>query len=200
MILKFIKILVAECQIWISTILYCLPGRMGVWLRCLVFKYSLNSCGKNVCFLENCRLSGLKNIRIGNNVSAGIYAQIYACGIGGEKIEIGDGVTINSNVMINADFGGCITIGSNVMIGPNVVLRSSNHRFSDKHTPIKGQGHESGVITINDDVWIGANVVILPNVKIDRGAVIAAGAIVTKDVRSYSIVGGVPAKQIGERQ
>lgn len=65
--------------------------------------------------------------------------------------------------------------------------------------PIREQGEEERPVVVGDDVWIGANVVILPGVEIKRGAVIAAGAVVTKDVGELEIVGGVPARVIGRR-
>ena len=103
---------------------------------------------------------------------------------------------MNNNVMINARGKGGITIGDNVLIGPNVVLRSNNHMFQDVLIPIREQGMTQGEIVVGDDVWIASNAVILAGVKIGRGAVVAAGGVVTKDVPDYAVVGGVPAKLI----
>ncbi len=61
------------------------------------------------------------------------------------------------------------------------------------------QGHQPGTVIIEDDVWIGANCVITPDVRIGRGAVIGAGAVVTRNVAPYTIAGGVPAREIGRR-
>ena len=108
------------------------------------------------------------------------------------KIIIGSNVTFNSNVMINARGKGKIIIGDNVLIGPNVVLRSSNHSFHTTKIPVIDQGMTEGDIIINDDVWIGSNAVILPNCEIGKGVIVAAGAVVTSDVESYTVVGGVP--------
>jgi galactoside O-acetyltransferase len=93
-------------------------------------------------------------------------------------------------------YGLLIEIGNDVLIGPNVVFRASNHNYNDKNTLIRLQGHTGGRIVIEDDVWIASNVVILPNVRVGKGAVIAAGAVVNKDVPSYSLAGGVPAQII----
>ena len=101
--------------------------------------------------------------------------------------------------MINADIGGEIRIGKNVLIGPNVVFRASNHVFKRRDTIIRKQGHNSGRIIVGDDVWIGANAIILANIEVEMGSVIGAGSVVNRDVRSYTIVGGVPAKPIGKR-
>tara|TARA_Y100001978_G_scaffold202688_2_gene224692 strand:+ start:187 stop:495 length:309 start_codon:yes stop_codon:yes gene_type:complete len=101
--------------------------------------------------------------------------------------------------MINSRGIGEIKIGKNVLIGPNSVLRSNNHNFKILQKPINQQGMSEGKIIIEDDVWIGSNVVILPNVIIGKGSIVAAGAVVTSKVKSFSIVGGVPAKEIGMR-
>jgi len=114
-------------------------------------------------------------------------------------LQIGDRVSINSNVLLDASDNGRIIIGSDVLIGPNVVLRASNHVFKDKDRPINQQGHTGGYILVQDDVWIGANVVVVPNVTIGAHAVVAAGAVVTSDVEPWTVVGGVPARVISRR-
>jgi acetyltransferase-like isoleucine patch superfamily enzyme len=68
------------------------------------------------------------------------------------------------------------------------------------YAAIREQGHSGGKIVIEDDVWIRANAVITPDVIIGKGAVVAAGAVVTSDVPPYQIVGGVPAKTIANRK
>ena len=101
--------------------------------------------------------------------------------------------------MVNARGKGSIKIGDNVLIGPNVVLRSCNHSFANLDEPIIKQGMIEGEIVIEDNVWIGSNCVILPKCKIGEGSIVAAGAVVTSDVESFTIVGGVPAKFIKRR-
>jgi maltose O-acetyltransferase len=112
---------------------------------------------------------------------------------------MGDRVSMNANVYLNACTGGTIQIGSDVMIGPNVVMRTSDHRFDAIDRPIREQGHVSGMITIEDDVWIAANVTIVGGVRIGRGSVVAAGAVVVRDVDAYTLVAGAPAKLIRRR-
>jgi galactoside O-acetyltransferase len=114
------------------------------------------------------------------------------------RIVIYDNVSINYNVSINADFG-IIEIGSNSLIGPAVIMRSSNHIFSDSSLLIGSQGHESGKITIGENVWIGANAVILPNVSIGNNSIIGAGSVVTKNIPSNVVAAGVPAKVVRTR-
>jgi maltose O-acetyltransferase len=89
-----------------------------------------------------------------------------------------------------------VFIGDRVMMGPEVMLITSSHIWSSTERTYFKQGHYSESIQICDDVWIGARVIILPGVKINKGATIAAGAVVNKDVSEFSIVGGVPAKMI----
>jgi galactoside O-acetyltransferase len=125
--------------------------------------------------------------------------QLYASGNGNEKIVIGNNVTLNYNVMVNADNGGTIRIGNNCIIGPNVVFRTSNHVYSSKLIPMREQGHRPGTIVLQDDVWIGSHVTIIGNVVIGHGAIVGAGAVVNKDVCDFSIVAGVPAVVVGNR-
>ena len=147
---------------------------------------------------RNSIITNIDNIVIGS--SFGMNSQCYLFAQDTKSsITIGDNVKLNLDVMINADMGGKIKIGNNVLIGPGVKLRASNHNFSDLDSPIIKQGHESGTITIEDNVWIGANVVILPNTTIKKGSIIAAGSVVTKDTEQNTINGGVPNKLIRTR-
>jgi len=108
------------------------------------------------------------------------------------NVVIGDFCQINNNVQIkNA------VIGNYVMIAPGCVLLDRLHNFNDTVKPMVLQG-ESGKKSpiIHDDVWLGQNVIVMPGIEIGEGAIVGAGAVVTKDVKSYSIVGGVPASLI----
>ena len=91
---------------------------------------------------------------------------------------------------------GPVTIGHHVNLAQGITVTALNHNFSDLNKRIDEQGISTQLVTISDDVWIGANAVILPGVTIGQHAVVAAGAVVTKDVPPYSIVAGVPAKVI----
>lgn len=116
----------------------------------------------------------------------------------GAQVEIGD----NSSIGVNFEILGpdILKIGSNVMIGPDVTFITINHRFDRLDTPMKVQGHnEPKQITIGDDVWIAARAIILSGVRIGKGAIVGAGAVVTKEVPEYAIVGGNPAKVIRYR-
>ena len=108
----------------------------------------------------------------------------------GKNIKIGNHVFFNSGCKFQ-DQGG-ITIDDGALLGHNVVLATLNHCM----IPEQRANLEPAPIHIGKNVWIGANAMVLPGVTIGDGAVVAAGAIVTKDVPTNSIVGGIPAKKI----
>lgn len=110
----------------------------------------------------------------------------------GTNIHVGKEFLTNYNVTI-LDVAP-VYIGDNCMIGPNVVITTVNHPLSARKRAAKKGIAKS--IHIDNGVWIGANAVILPGVTIHEGAVVAAGAVVTKDVPAHTVVGGVPAKVI----
>lgn len=114
------------------------------------------------------------------------------------NISIGDDVFINHGVDMTA--WGEIQIGDDVLIGPGAVLHSGDHEMRDPDVPVRLQGIRPGRIVVEDDVWIGAHAVILRDVRLGRGCVVAAGAVVAHDVPAYAIVGGVPARVIGTRR
>jgi acetyltransferase-like isoleucine patch superfamily enzyme len=91
---------------------------------------------------------------------------------------------------------GPVDIGSHVNLAQGITITALNHNFSDANKRIDEQGVSTSPVTIEDDVWIGANAVILPGVTIGEHCVVAAGAVVTKDVPPHSLVAGVPAKVI----
>lgn len=93
-----------------------------------------------------------------------------------------------------------ITIGDNVRIASHCMMVSGNHRFDDPTRPICTQGLETKPIVIEDDVWVASRVNIMAGVTIGRGSVLAAGAVVTRDVPPMSVVAGVPAKVIKKRE
>jgi galactoside O-acetyltransferase len=113
------------------------------------------------------------------------------------ELRIGDDCHVNCNVQFGAA-SGRLLVGNDVIIGPNVVIRVADHGMS-RGQPMRTQPHVRGEVIIEDDVWIGANAVITADVRLARGTIVAAGAVVTRSTEPYSIVGGVPAKKIGER-
>ena len=91
---------------------------------------------------------------------------------------------------------GPVKIGNNVNLAQGITVTALNHNFSDSNKRIDEQGVSTKPVTIEDDVWIGANAVVLPGITIGNHCVVAAGAVVTKDVPPHSLVAGVPAKVI----
>ena len=124
---------------------------------------------------------------------------IWISGDSGSKPEL----TLSSRVFIgrNTYIGVYqpIAIGKNTIVGAYSYIISANHRYEDRTVPIRDQGFVGEPIFIDEDVWIGTHVVILPGVTIGRGAIVAAGSIVNRNIPAYEIWGGVPAKFIKER-
>lgn len=142
-------------------------------LRSTMWGLQLENFKKHVYILGGCTFDNFRNIQFGNHVF------------------------INHNSIFSTPFG--IKIGNFVMIGSNCLFATINHGFDDWQKPMIFQKIEHKPIIIEDDVWIGARATILGGVTIGRGAIVAAGAVVTKDVAPYTIVVGVPAKPLRER-
>jgi len=109
------------------------------------------------------------------------------------NIKIGEGTFINTEVSFGVP-NEKVVIGKNVHIGPRVMFETTNHSLS--YDPKNGRSRWTKPITVEDEVWVGAGAIITQGVTVGRGSVIAAGAVVTKDVEPKTIVGGVPARII----
>jgi acetyltransferase-like isoleucine patch superfamily enzyme len=108
---------------------------------------------------------------------------------------VGDVVIGNSTrIGLHNTIIGPVTIGSHVNLAQGITVTALNHNFEDTNKQIDEQGISTNPVVIEDDIWIGANAVILPGVTIGHHSVVAAGAVVTKDVPPHSLVAGVPAK------
>lgn len=107
----------------------------------------------------------------------------------GNRVKFGKGVFINHSAILSASGG--IEFEDGVMVAPGVRIATINHDMNRRHTI-----YTYGKVTIKKNAWVGMNVTICPGVTIGKYAVIAAGAVVTKDVPDYAVVGGVPAKVI----
>ena len=194
----YIRAIIREFKDWLEFIIGNIPGKTGFLFRDIYYKKRLHKSFKNNRFESGLRIEFPRNIELGSGSYFGFNCKLYASEL--SSIKIGFNASFNSNVMINARGKGKISIGNNVLIGPNVVIRSSNHSFKSTNKPIIEQGMKDGQIIVHDDVWIGSNVVILPNCEIGKGSIIAAGAVVTSNIDSYTVVGGVPAKLIKKRE
>lgn len=127
--------------------------------------------------------------RCGSDVDVGRKVKLSA------KLHLGDRSSIGDFSYLQGD----ITIGSDVMMAPRCALIADDHRFDDLSRPMNTQGTNFQKIVVGNDVWIGYGVTILPGVTVGDGAICAAGAVVTKDVQPYTIVGGNPARMIKMR-
>lgn len=115
-----------------------------------------------------------------------------------DKVYVGEGTFINYGCVFHTSFGrGTITIGRNCDIAPQVMFMCTTHEMGDSQRRAS-ENMRYEPIVVGDGVWIGARTTILPGVHIGDGAVIAAGAVVTRDVAANTLVGGVPAKTIRE--
>lgn len=148
---------------------YQLLGKLGKLCRAMACKRLFRMCGRQV------------------NVEQG--ANFYT----GWEVEIGD----HSSLGIRCRVPFNLKVGKDVMMGPDVIVIGENHQFANCDLPMRLQGYkEYPPVRIEDDVWIGARVIILPGLKIGRGAIIGAGSVVTRDVPSYAICAGNPARII----
>ena len=107
-------------------------------------------------------------------------------------VSIGD----HTRIGLHNTIIGPVVIGSHVNLAQGITITALNHIFSDPQKRIDEQGVSTDQVIIEDDAWIGANAVILPGVTIGRHSVIAAGAVVTKDIPPHSLAAGIPAKII----
>lgn len=133
-------------------------------------------------------------IAIGSGTILGPHTMLQA--YGGE-IVLGEHCSINPFCVLYGHGG--LHIGNYVRIATHCVFVPANHVFDDPDIPITRQGLTTKGIRIDDDVWLGAGCRVLDGVVIGRGAVVAAGSVVTKDVPPMTIVAGVPARMIGRR-
>ena len=130
-------------------------------------------------YLKSCG----KKLRVKSGAEISLNAQV------GNESELGTRCMIQANV----------TIGDHVIMGPDIKIYSRNHKSDRLDIPIQKQGKHYLNTTIGNDVWIGANTIIVAGVNVGNHAIIAAGAIVTKDVQDFAVVGGCPAKVLKYR-
>ena len=153
----------------------------------------LKAIGKNVRFEDDVRFLSPERVSIGDDVLLMYGVYVSPCGAH---------ITIGSNTHF-APYGvlyGPLTIGSNVAVAAHVVFASVGHGYDRVDVPMVDQPTTSRQIVIEDDVWIGANAVIIGGVTVGTGTIVGAGAVVTKDVPPFSVVGGTPARVIRDRR
>jgi acetyltransferase-like isoleucine patch superfamily enzyme len=184
------------------------------WLRLRLGRF-----GHDTLVEAGVRLQYPERIRLGNGVRIASQVTLRANTGQATGISIGDGSTVNESVIIAANQGqvtvgqrswigpfclvygnGDVSIGDNVLVAAHTSINTVSHNFERCDMPINDQGIYCDPVTIHDDVWIGMNAVILQGVTIGRGAIVGAGAVVTRDVPPWSVVMGVPARVVSRRR
>ena len=204
-------------------ILFCawIPGALGIFLRSKLYPLILGKCGKGVIFGANVVLRHPQKISIGDNAIIDDNVMIDAKGLDNAGIILENEVFIGRNSILSCK-GGNITLKERVNIGFNCEVYSSStveigadtllaaytyivgggsYNLDRKDIPISKQPdfEGKGGIFIEQGTWIGAHCVILDGVRVGTGSVIAAGAVVNKEIPPMSIAAGIPAKIIKER-
>lgn len=172
------------------------PGRIGVYLRRAVARLGVAEVGVGLELDTGIRITGWANISLGDNFRMMRLGSLHAHN---GRLRIGSNVSIGPNTCLASCDGGLIEVADSVLIAQNVVIRAADHRHDRIDLPIIKQGHVGGNILIDEGVWIGANAVVTSNVEIGAHAIVGAGAVVTQEVASFAIVGGVPARLIRSR-
>jgi acetyltransferase-like isoleucine patch superfamily enzyme len=151
--------------------------------------------GENVIFEDGVRAFHPESISIGDNVHIGHDSVLE--GYHKNEMVIGNNTWIGHGCFFHS--AGGIRIGKAVGIGPNVKILTSVHKEGPLEKPIIHNELEFGKVTIGDGSDIGMGAILLPGVKVGKGAIVGAGSIVTKDVEPFTIVAGNPAKLLRAR-
>lgn len=147
----------------------------------------------SVVVLGPVELQGTRRITLGRRlyVYPGQYWETQGAGV----LDVGDGVVLSRGVHLVAHAG--VHIGAGTMIGEYASVRDANHRRGTG--PLRDSGHDAAPVHIGRGVWIGRGAAVLAGVRIGDGAVVAANAVVTRDVSAGAVVGGVPARLLNLR-
>ncbi|MCJ7814607.1 MAG: acyltransferase [Xanthomonadales bacterium] len=187
-------------------------------LRHAFWRQRLSSLGSGPDIQSKAHFEYAGKISIGHQCRIARQALVRANTDDHRGIRFGNGVSIQENVLINANRGhvtigdnswlgpcsvvygnGGVQIGSDVMVASHCAINTVSHNFGKTDTPMNAQGTNCDPVIIEDDVWIGTAAVILQGVRIGQGSIIGAGAVVTKSIPPYSIALGVPARVTGSR-
>lgn len=168
---------------------------MKKFLKRLICDYIPNHLVNKIPFyyFRNIYYRYLMGIEIGKNSSLHMNIFIEGTYPFSKRFKIGNFTSIGRNSTL--DSRGKLIIGNSVSISPNVKILTAQHKINTKMF----DGENKSVV-IEDYVWIGTGAIILPGVTLEKGSVIAAGSIVTKDVKAFTVVGGNPAKFIKNRE
>ncbi len=191
-----------------------MPGGAGYMLRKWSLKRLFKKSGAALILGRGVAIRHPGKISIGDRVAIDDYSLIDASGAGNDGIIMEDDVIISRNCVIQGKTGpvfigkrtdiGCntiissvtgISIGNCVLIAGNCYIGGARYYTGEISLPIMDQGiYSKGAVSVGDDSWLGANVTVLDGVKIGKGCVVGAGAVVTRNLPDYSIAMGAPAK------
>jgi acetyltransferase-like isoleucine patch superfamily enzyme len=197
-----------------------LPGALGYACRRLFYRFLLGSCGKSVVFGRNVVLRHPHKIHIGDRVIIDDDCVLDAKRSDDAWIQLGDGVLLSRGTVISC--GGQVEIGANCNLGVQTLIHSDHHvrlgravllaarcylmgvadyRYDRTDVPVVEQGKNvKRPLILEDHVWLGAGVFVRPGVTVGNNAIVAVNSVVTRDVASYSIVAGAPARVVKRRQ
>lgn len=167
-----------------------------------IFAHQYLVCGKGVEFGEYSQIDclGKTGLTVGDGSKIGAFSIVK---VSGSLSSLGLGIRIGNNVGIGdfAHIGGAggVTIGDDTITGSYLSIHPENHNFSDLNIPVRLQGVSRQGVTIGKNCWLGAKVTFLDGSSVGDGCVVAAGAVVNKVFGDNLIIGGVPARVIGER-
>lgn len=155
-----------------------LPGSaresLGCRIRVALLRRLAGRCGRNINVLSGAEIGAPHNLEIGDNSAIGLGCYLSCL----DKVRIGE----------------------RVLMGPGVMIYTSNHVWDPNGRTYFRQGEQLAPVAIGDDAWIGARAILLPGVVIGKGCTVAAGAVVTKNTSDYSVMAGVPAIRIADKQ
>ena len=167
-----------------------IPVTLNRALTHTVYTHALNSCGSGTTFNAGAWIGDPSRVSVGRNCTFGRDVNAGS-ELPDGTMSLADNVQLNNDVVL--DYSGGLTIGENTLISQESMIYTHDHGLDPRSMPI---GLPK---TIGADVWIGSRVVVMHSCRsIGRGAVIGSGAVVTKDVPDYAIVGGNPARIISE--
>lgn len=184
---------------WVGSSVAACGGLLFVGRRVTIRHRRQLSVGRAVILDDGCLLDAMSadGIVLGDNVSIGRNSELRGSGVfwqPGVGIRIGNNVGVGPACYIGGQGG--VTIGDDVIIGPGAMIVSEDHNFDDPSQPIRVQGTRRRQVTIQANCWLGGRAIILSGVTIGQGSVIAAGAVVTRDVPPRSVVAGVPGRVV----
>ena len=195
------------------------PRKAVSWLRHRLLQRRLAALGADAWVARGATLDGRQGIRIGAGarIEAGVVLRANTADPRG--VAIGEGASVKEYAVLNANAGcielgprswigphclvygnGGVSIGADVLIAAHTTISTVSHVTARTDVPINAQGIHCEPVVIEDDVWVGLNVTILQGVTIGAGSIVGAGAVVTRDVPAGSVVMGVPARVVGQRQ